>query len=204
VNPSFEGIAGKGVPGGPGIKGWKDCGTNMFANTSPPDLLPDYSYLIPAWGVTNIPYDGGTYLSMVVRAEHSWEYISQELSAPLQAGKCYNMSAMLAMSDSYTSPTKASHLAAQKNPSQIRNEAFSNPIRLVIWGGHDDCERFEMLADSGDVSNTDWKLHEWTFTPHDYYTYIVLEAYYSKLSAEHYNGHVLVDHLSEIVEMECK
>lgn len=203
-NPSFEGMARKGVPGGPGIKGWKDCGTILFANTSPPDLLPDYSYVLPAWGVTTIPNDGDTYLSMVVRAEHSWEYISQELSAPLQAGKCYSMSAMLAMSDSYSSPTKASQLAAYKNPSQIMKEGFSNPVMLVIWGGRDDCERFEILAESGDVSNADWKAFEWTLTPHENYTFITIEAYYSKLSGEHYNGHILVDNLSEIIEKECR
>lgn len=203
TNPSFEGKAHKGVPGySIGIDGWKDCGSIYFPNSSPPDLLP---LVDPkkGWGVDNIPKEGSTYISMVVREDNSWEFVSQKLKTPLQAHQCYTLSVYLSLSDTYNSATAQSQ-SRVNNPSGPLLEDFSNPVMLVIWGGNDDCDRKEILAESQPIDHHDWKGFSFNFKPIDSYSYIVLEAYYVKSAPSLYNGHILIDDLSDIALITCE
>ncbi|HRI59483.1 MAG TPA: hypothetical protein PK228_07160, partial [Saprospiraceae bacterium] len=65
-NPSFEDTPKTGeVP-----VGWYDCGAAM---ETPPDVQPG------SFGVVSSPYDGNTYLGMVVRDNETWEAVGQQL-----------------------------------------------------------------------------------------------------------------------------
>jgi hypothetical protein len=205
INPSIEGVPHRGYPGGPDIYGWKDCSIFHFPNTSPPDLHP-----VPgagnSWGVVKAPFDGISYLGMVVRADHTWESVGQMLMLPVKAGQCYSFSATLSISDLYSSPTMATHTKAKLNSSnKVEAENFLTPAKLVIWGGDSACAMQERLAESSPIDHTDWKLYDFTLRPLGNYSWLIIGAYYTHDDYDQqYNGHLLIDQLSPIIMQNCE
>ena len=204
-NPSFEDTPRKGDIDLPSIKGWRDCGLSDFPGQSPPDIHP---LRTNAWGVTNKAYDGKTYIGFVTRYSDTFEFVSQELAQPIMAGKCYTISVFLALSKTYNSGTQRSQRVEWSSGNSygttFTTENFSNPVELFIWGGDNFCRRHQLLAHSGPVANHEWTLFTFEFSPKKTYTYISIGAYYQQGYTEPYNGHVLVDALSPIIEINCK
>lgn len=190
-NPSFEDVPRAGTWYTPSIKGWHDCGLSQFPGETPPDIHPLPTH---AWKVSMQPYEGESYLGLVVRYNGTNESVSQELDHALKKEKCYSFSAFLARSDTYVSGTTRS--------TQLEN--FISPAVLRIWGGNNACDRLELLGQSDPVDNTSWKEYNFVFQPKEDYTFITIEAYYSDPGITAYNGHIMVDNLSMIHEMECK
>lgn len=189
-NPSFEDIPRRGGDYYLPIKGWHDCGLTLFDGETPPDIHP-----VPgsAWEVTKFPYDGLTFLGMVVRYNDTWESLSQALSSPISAGSCYSFTAFIARSDLYKSHTTRSDSV----------ENFVRPAVFKIWGGNSFCQKSELLGESPAVTNTEWKQYKFLFQPKKSHKYITIEAFYKTPILEAYNGHILVDNLSDIVKVEC-
>ncbi len=194
-NPSFEDMPRKGVPGMPSIKGWHDCGLSKFPTESPPDIHPVVNN---AWDVALQSYDGNTYLGMVTRANDTYESLSQALSSPIQAGVCYSFTAFLAQSNQYKSATSRTQ---QLGTNDLEN--FVRPAVFMIWGGNYFCEKAELLGESPPVTNPEWMQYKFVLQPQHSYKYITIEAFYKTPILEAYNGHVLVDALSEFVPIEC-
>ena len=192
-NPSFEDTPRVGVQGMPMSKGWEDCGRDLFPGEAPPDILPTSDN---GWGVTKVASDGKTYLAMVVRATGTWESVTQHVVGFLKGGKCYSFSAMLALSEVYESRTKATLPSGEK-------ESFVHPVVFEIWGGISAYHQ-ELLAESPPVEHFDWKLYEFVLSPKRNYTYFTIKVYYSKYLQDKYNGHMLIDDFSPIVEISCK
>lgn len=189
-NPSFEDMPRKGGQTFASIRGWHDCGLSKFPSESPPDIHPVPSN---AWEVSKPPYDGLTFLGMVTRHNDTYESLSQALSSPIQAGVCYNFSAFISRSELYKSATSRSEAL----------ENFVRPAVFQIWGGNSFCDKAELLGESPSVTNSDWKLYKFLFQPQRTHKYITIEAFYKTPILEAYNGHVLVDKLSDIVPVEC-
>ena len=191
-NPSFEDMPRKGGMYSTFIMGWKDCGLQSFPGESPPDIhpVPEKS----AWGVTMEPFDGHTYLGLVIRYNDTYESVSQELSRPLEEGKCYLFSALLAKSKIYKSGTRRSR-------GELEN--FAHPAILKIWGGDDFSSRGELLAETVPVDNNQWMIFDFNLSPDKNWTAITIEAFYDKATLQPYNGNIMVDNLSPIVEVEC-
>ncbi len=194
-NPSFEDMPRKGVPGMPSIKGWHDCGLSKFPTESPPDIHP---VMNNAWDVALQSYDGNTYLGMVTRANDTYESLSQALSSPIQAGVCYSFTAFLAQSNQYKSATSRTQ---QLGTNELEN--FVRPAVFMMWGGNYFCEKAELLGESPPVTNSEWMQYKFVLQPQHSYKYITIEAFYKTPILEAYNGHVLVDALSDIVPIEC-
>lgn len=181
-NPSFEDFARAGRP----PINWYDCG---FAGESPPDVQPD-----PTFNVTKIAAEGDTYLGMVVRDNDTWESVSQRLSKPLEKGKCYEFSIMLARSLTYLSVSRISDKTAN----------YATPAKLRIYGGFGHCDKQYMLGETKLVINTDWKEYNFKFEPMGNYSYIILEAFYDTPTLFPYNGNVLLDKASGIKPVPCE
>lgn len=194
-NPSFEDVPRKGGTGSAPIKGWHDCGQTKFPGESPPDIhpVPDH-----AWDVEVDPIDGNTYLGMVTRANDTWESLSQALPTPMAGGTCYRFSCYLVQSPEYRSATAKS---LKLGTNELEN--FVRPAVLKIWGGNSFCEKSELLGESPAVQNTAWKLYTFTFQPKKNYRFITLEAFYKTPILDAYNGHVLLDALSDIEPVDC-
>ncbi|MCB0692428.1 MAG: OmpA family protein [Saprospiraceae bacterium] len=187
-NPSFEDAPHKGTDV-TNIRGWFDCGRIFYPNESPPDIHPG-----GFWG-NNLPaYDGNTYLGMVVRDNESWESVSQRMSGILEVGKCYSFSIALAASKTYKSPT---------HKNQLDSMNFDTAIVLRIWGGESTCDSKILLAESDPVTNTNWKIYNFTFQPTADVKYITLEAFYKTPTLFPYNGNLLLDDASEIIQVPC-
>lgn len=182
TNPSFEGTPKPGtLP-----DGWTDCG---FDRESPPDTQPG------SFGVTRKAYDGKTYLSMVARENGTWESVSQQLSNTLDSGRCYLMSAILSHSDELKSPISMGSFSD--------STVFKTPIVLRVYGGNSLCDKLELLAESSPVDHFKWMEYELLFKPNSNYTHIVLAAEFEDIHKRFYNGHILMDHLSDIEEVVC-
>lgn len=180
-NPSFEGIAGPGQA----PNHWSDCG---YINETPPDIQP-----YGGFNVTRPAFNGKTYIGLVTRDNNTWESITQYLSSPLVQGTCYKVSLYACMSPVYISPTK-------KNQSVPVN--FNKGIVLRLWGSNGRCEKTELLSSINQaVDHTDWRSYEFELKPTlSTYTHLVIEAYYKTPTLSYYNGNILVDNMSEIVE----
>lgn len=188
-NGSFEDIPHKG--GGIfdiGIRGWYDCGELQFPNETPPDVHP-----VNAWQVTMPPADGNTYLGMVIRDNDSWESISQRLRYSLEKDKCYEISVDLARSDYYVSASRLTN----------RTENYTDPAVLRIWGGNGVCGRIELLSQSDPVNNDEWQTYQFSLKPASSIHYLTLEAFYQVPVLFPYNGHVLLDNISSIIQVPC-
>ncbi len=190
-NPSFEDMPRKGGEFSSPIRGWHDCGQAKFPAESPPDIHP-----VPAnaWEVSKAAYDGQTFLGMVTRYNDTYESLSQALSTPIQGGICYNFTAFIARSEQYKSGT---------NRSKEILENFVKPSVLLIWGGNSFCDKAELLGESPAVSNSEWKQYKFLFQPQRTHKYLTIEAFYKTPILEAYNGHILLDKMSDLVPVEC-
>ena len=189
TNPSFEGIPTccQAPPG------WTDCG---FKGETPPDIQPALDQQNnPFFNVTKKPIDGDTYLGMVVRENETFERVSQKLVHPLRAGKCYSFSIMLCRSNTYLSASNRS------KPSDLKQ--FKSPVVLRIWGGDAHCNFKELLATSPLIENTEWERYVFEFKTQAQLDYFLLEAFYDAPVIFPYNGNVLLDNASDILEIEC-
>lgn len=188
INGSFEDIPRSGGNINIDIKGWYDCGLLRFSQETPPDIHPG-----GFWNNEIAPYDGKTYIGMVVRDNDTYEGVAQRLTSPLLAGKCYTMSVALAKSPQYLSRSRLTE----------QEQNYTRPAVLRIWGGTGFCNDRELLAESPPVDNNSWKVYDFTFKPRSDYRYILVEAYYKVPVILPYNGHILMDRLSNIKVIPC-
>lgn len=163
---------------------WVDCG---FFVEEPPRIQPgSHEVELP-------PQHLKGYLSMVVRDNNTWDAIGQVLQRPLEAGKCYKFSIHLANAEKYVS-------ADRKNGGRVN---YRNPIRLLIWGGDRFCEAQELLAKTDLVKNNQWETYEFIFHPQATISHLALHAYYLNPMSLSYNGNILIDNASDIIEIPC-
>ena len=149
--------------------------------------------LMGGFNVTRPAFDGKTYIGLVTRDNKTWESVTQYLSSPLKQGSCYKVSIYACMSPVYISPTK-------KNQNVPVN--FNKGVVLRLWGSNGRCEKTELLSviDKA-VDHTDWRSYDFELKPNlSDYTHLVIEAYYKTPTLNYYNGNILVDNMSEIVE----
>jgi len=195
-NPSFEGNPIEGGLTNNSIingwadnlpRGWTDCG---FRGETPPDVHP---VRLGNFRVSTEPAHGRTYMGMVTRDNDTWEQIGQNLTKPLIAGKCYSFSVALARSETYFSQSRVTDKAAN----------YVKPIKLKIYGGDDRCHKNELLSETSLIKNSKWLRYSFTISPEEDYHGITLEAFYSTPTLYPYNGNILVDDLSPIIEILC-
>jgi hypothetical protein len=188
ANGSFEDEPRNGAVVALDIRGWYDCGRKRFPKESPPDIHPGgyWQNKLPA-------FDGLTYLGLVVRANDSYEYVSQRLSKPLKIGKCYNVTVALAQSPKYISLSKLTH----------KEENFIQPSILKILLSDGYCGEKEIIAQSPPIDHEKWNVYSFNFKVKNDFKYITLQAFYRNQTKSYYNGHIFVDKLSDIVEIDC-
>lgn len=182
INPSFEDMPRHSKA----PRAWSDCG---FKGESAPDIQPSGIF-----SVTKPAADGNTYLGLVVRDNDTWESVGQELSRPLEKGKCYSFSIALCRSELYVSISRLSDQTAN----------YTTPAKLRIYGGNAYCEKKELLAESPLIANTRWQDYDFKLEPAKNYSFLILEAYYKTPTLVTYNGNLLVDNFSDIKVVNCR
>lgn len=164
--------------------GWHICGG---VNESPPDV---HSARTRHYQVNHAPMAGKKYIGLVVRSNFTYEGIHQKLKKPLQKGKTYYLEMYVAKSDSFKS----------LDPVTMKSAFFVEPAIVRIWGVTINCETKELLFESEPIDSVDWKKLDIEFTPKMEHDRILIEAFYDKMIDDPYNGNILLDGLSEIVE----
>jgi hypothetical protein len=187
ANKSFEDFPRQGV-NFLSLGGWVDCGGFRFPGQTPPDIHPGNF-----WSNNNPPSHGETYLGMVVRDNKTWEAVAQRLSTSLKGNICYKFTIDLARSKKYLS----------KSPLTAIETNYVEPIILSLWAGKGICDDRELLAASSAVDHEDWKTYQFKIKPQKDYDYLMLEAFYKSPVNKPYCGHVLVDNLSDFIEIGC-
>ncbi len=188
INPSFEDFPYPGSVNDDGPMGWINCGPQT---ESAPDVQPSNDPNFLVFGVTTPPFDGNTYIGMVARKTDTWERVGQKLLLPLVQGKSYQFKVHLAKSSSYISPSI----------QYDKTDNFDKPLSLRIWGSQSPCERSELLATSPLIDHSDWEEYRFVLTPENNWDYILLEVFYKTPTLIPYNGNLLVDNCSPIIEI---
>ena len=161
-NASFEGEpADATMPAG-----WHKCDEN-----STPDILPGF------WGVLQEPFDGDTFVGLIVRQDGSKESMAQRLPTPMEPKECYRFSVELAQSKKYVN--------------------YNTPIKLRIWGGPTKCDRAQLISETPLIDHREWRNYVFDIIPESRINYLIIEAYTDAPGAV--MGNVLLDHLSIIV-----
>lgn len=183
-NPSFEDTPKRGGEGIDGISGWIDCGKIKFPMESPPDIHPNN-----LWGVNKVAQHGKTYLGMVNRDNNTYESVMQKLASPLSSKKEYSLDIYLAQSPNYLSNSrKTSHEAN-----------YTKPSIFLILASDKNCNVQEILYKSPPIEHQDWKKYTAIIAPDDKVKHLMLAVYSVK---DGDNGHILVDGLSDIIEVK--
>ena len=177
------------------IVGWFDCGRKEFPFHTPPDIHPHED----AWQVTLSPYDGETYLGLVVREDGSYESVGQTLGSFLESGHCYKVSVWLARSSTYFGLRSPIGMT----DSVVYSRDFTTPAIFQIVGGKRSCSRAEVLAESPPVEHEKWAEYNFIIRPEKQIKSIFIRAYYDPDRSNDYDGHILVDKLSNIREITC-
>ena len=164
---------------------WIDVGSIYFKGESPCDIQPG------SWDVELKPKDGKSYVGMVVRDVETFEAIGQKLTKPMKANKSYNFSLDISKSSIYNSK------------SQITGDdaSYTGPTVLRIIGADKDWQNRKLLATSPIIDHFDWKKYKFILYPYADIEYIILEVYWSDPKA-YYNGHILIDNASDLVEID--
>lgn len=193
-NPSFEGFDAAGQDGFFNLPDWSDCAPNFFPDETAPDI---HSSTSVHFDVKHNTFDGNTYVGMVTREiRETYEMISQQLESPIKANRCYKFSIYLAKSDVYLS-----NIDAVGSDKSKKN--FNRAVKLRIWGSTSNCTKTQLLAESVLVDHNDWRQYNFKFKPTRDYPYIMLEAFYKTPVLVPYNGNILLDKASDIIEIPC-
>jgi outer membrane protein OmpA-like peptidoglycan-associated protein len=192
-NSSFEGNDQAGQYDYFNLPFWHDCAPDHYFRETAPDI---HSSTSNHFSVQHLPYDGKTFLGLVTREiRETYEMVSQQLSTPMKANTCYKFSIYLAKADVYLSPVSATVEDSKKN--------FNSAIKLRIWGSDGDCSKIQMLAQTTLVNHSDWRQYNLKFKTSRDYSHILFEAYYKTPVLVPYNGNILLDKASDIVEVPC-
>ncbi len=165
-NPSFEGNKGAStIP-----PEWE---RTIVGST--PDIQPGY------WGVTALPADGKTYISLITRGHdyvtpNTRESVQQKLTLPLKKEVAYQYSIDLARSASFYSS----------------NDRFENPVFLRVYGHNGNLEERELLWESKPIKHESWKQYPFIAQPEkNSYQYIYLEVFSPNAPSK--SGNLLLD-----------
>lgn len=201
-NRSFEGIAKQGGRNDFRLDSWEDCGAIDFPAESAPDIHPASDTTF--WENNIRPSDGSTYVGMVVRINETWESITQKLDEPLDSDKCYFFSVDLVRSANYWSGVNPKAKDAQDlGLTQNQKYNYVTPVVLRVWGGHEYCQRAELLLESNPIDNIGWHKNYFKFKPKEDYQFVVFEAFYKVPVPFPYLGHLLMDNASDFIEANC-
>jgi outer membrane protein OmpA-like peptidoglycan-associated protein len=169
---------------------WTNCG---FPDESPPDTQPFSTNYESGWGQRIKAQEGFSYVGMVIRDNDTWERVSQKLSQPLEAGKCYEISLFLCSSPTYISQSRVTQ--------QFVN--YNKPCVLRIRGSRYDCDPGEIMAETKTIDHNFWKLYQFKLRPKNDVPFIMFEAFYKTPTLFSYNGNILIDNVSQITEIPC-
>lgn len=174
-NPSFEDAPqANHLP-----KGWVNCSEDPALA---PDVQPSGDF-----GVSTPAQHGKTYLAMVYRKNtDTGEKVSQKLSKPLKAGKCYEFKIHLARAERYISGSATSG----------EQTIYQAPAKLRIYAGFSHCDQQFMIAETNPIIHYRWLEYNFRLEPSADFTHITFNIFYATSNPT--NCNLLLDNASPI------
>lgn len=164
-------------------KFWENLGQEF---DTPPDVQPG------CFDVSTAASHGSLYLSMVVRENGSCEKLGQPLEQWLERDSTYAFSITLARSAVFRAMSKTSNMDAY----------FTQACALQVIGFNEKTKSTEVLAETVPVYHTEWRDYILELKPKkDRYHYLQIKAIHDPESTSPYNGNILVDNLSPIIQI---
>ena len=172
--PSFEDISEDNE-----TNYWTDCGDAREL------AFPVFDNSGRQFGVTAKAFEGDYFVGLVVRKNGTTEGMSQYLDKQLLAGKIYQFSVLL------------------RAPKVFTNQGidFAHPVIFEVYGGSDACTTDELLAFTEAVTEKEWMQFDFVLEPTDDFDWLSLRVGFLDNRAP-YNGSVLLDYVSDIIEIE--
>lgn len=136
-----------------------------------PDIQPGN------WEVVKKPFEGRSFVGLIIREDGSKEGVYQELKQPLKGGQCYYMSMALARDSVYA--------------------GFNLPIALRISGRNGLGGKIVELAMSPLITHTQWQVYTLEFTPPTDIDQFILQASPGPGISIPYRGNILLDGISD-------
>lgn len=162
--------------------GWINCGP---PKETPPDVVQHQ--VENAFKVLHDAADGNHFVSMVVRSNGTAECIQQDLSTPLVPGKSYEMTVQLALAKRFDAVERRT----------MQEVSFAHPVMLEVYGVDMHNDRI-LLDDIPPVRHDGWQSYTLQFCPAAPVKALILSPFYHPDSLYEYNGHILLDDLSDI------
>lgn len=197
-NPSLEGEAKPGLQPkfdfstnvvNP-VRDWFDVGKILFPTESGYDVHPNN-----IWRVTKEPSHGNTYVGIACRANGSYEGLGQVLSEELVQGKCYELSMDLATSTLFA-PSRIPGLDHKQSITH-RDKAVLQIVGFLTLN-----EPEELLAESLAIEHKEWQRYTFQLSPQQ--TIASIRLLSRSLAEPPTNGYLLIDNLSDIIEVPCE
>lgn len=175
---------------------WIDLGFKRF---TPPDLhSPDETLR----RVTTKAKDGDKFISMVTRKNETYEQIGQFLSKPLKADTKY----VLKISSSHFPKFKAiatnGKMMPFERPILIRIKVYDFDKNEVLTQKILRGEGWSCFSDGELIKNEEWEEQEYILEPKFDSNLIVIQCWWETPIIFPYNGHLLIDYVSNIYEIE--
>lgn len=136
-----------------------------------PDIQPGN------WEVVKKPFEGRSFVGLIIREDGSKEGVYQELKQSLKGGQCYYLSLALARDPVYA--------------------GFNLPIALRISGRNGLGGKIVELAMSPLITHTQWQVYTLEFTPRSDIDQFILQASPGPGISIAYRGNILVDGISD-------
>jgi len=174
MDPSFEDISNDNE-----AYYWTDCGDSTEQS------FPIFKNGDGQFSVSEKSFEGDYFIGLMVREDGTTKGISQYLHKPLTAGKIYQFSVLLRL------------------PSVFENQEtdFFNPVVFEVYGSMDACSQDKLLAFSTPVTEQKWMQFDFILEPTDDFDWLTLRVGFMD-NMEPYNGSVLIDYVSDIIEIE--
>lgn len=171
-------LAGQGIASlnNKGFEAPYQSGFNMphwavLKTNDTPDIQPGN------WEVVKKPFEGRSFIGLIIREDGSKEGVYQELTQPLKGGQCYYMSLALAKDSIYA--------------------GFNLPIALRISGRKGLHGKIFELGMSPLITHTHWQVYTLEFTPPSDIDHFILQASPGPGIAQPYRGNILLDAISD-------
>ena len=180
-NPSFETAASKC---GEMPEAWINRGNK---EETAPSVQPG------CLEVSKPAYHGRRHISLVTRKNGNCDIIGQKLpeNTRLHKDSTYHLQLQLAYSETLEMPKK----------NRKRSESYGQSAILQIWGVNSQSGEDELLAETQPIRHTSWQGYDLVFRPgKEEYDEIQFQAAFSRESHSDYNGNVLIDSISAIMQ----
>ena len=146
---------------------------------------------------------GNNFLELVSRHNETYEEIGQFLDVPLLEGKKYLFKLSICHFPAFKGLNTLGKLSTFEKPITIRVKAFNiakgEVTRDLIYVSYP-----SLFVDSKVIKNTEWEEIYFYLEPKHNYNFISIQSWFKVPAIMGYNGHVLIDDISNIFEIKYK